>query len=46
MSVGTRINRQYFFKGAIRMARFTRRALAPSEFLKAPAGARDQQPVA
>jgi hypothetical protein len=36
-SVGVRINRQYYFKGAVRMARFTRRALAPSEFLKLPA---------
>jgi hypothetical protein len=34
-SVGVRINRVYYFKGAVRMARFTRRALAPSEFLKA-----------
>jgi hypothetical protein len=34
-SVGVRINRVFYFKGAVRMARFTRRALAPSEFLKA-----------
>ena len=33
-SVGVRINRVFYFKGAIRQARFTRRALAPSEFLK------------
>lgn len=35
-SVGVRLNRVYFFKGAVRMARFTRRALAPAEFLKPP----------
>lgn len=33
-SVGVRINRVYYFKGAVRLARFTRRALSPSEFLK------------
>jgi hypothetical protein len=33
-SVGVRINKVYYFKGAVRLARFTRRALAPSEFLK------------
>jgi hypothetical protein len=33
-SVGVRINQAYYFKGAVRLARFTRRALAPSEFLK------------
>jgi len=33
-SVGVRINRLFYFKGAVRMARFTRRALAPNEFLK------------
>jgi hypothetical protein len=32
-SVGVRINRVNHFKGAIHAARFTRRALAPSEFL-------------
>lgn len=32
-SIGTRINRRNYFKGAIRQARFTHRALAPSEFL-------------
>jgi len=37
-SVGVRINRQYYFRGAVRMARFTRRALPPADFLKAPAG--------
>jgi len=33
-AVGVRINKLYYFKGAVRMARFTHRALAPSEFLK------------
>ena len=33
-SVGTRINRMNYFKGAVLEARMTRRALAPSEFLK------------
>lgn len=32
-SAGVRINRVDYFKGAIRKARFTRRALAPAEFL-------------
>jgi hypothetical protein len=36
-SVGVRINKVFFFKGAVRLARFTRRALPPSEFLKPPA---------
>ena len=36
-SVGVRINRVNYFKGAIRMARMTRRALEPEEFLQAPA---------
>ncbi|MBS1856589.1 MAG: LamG domain-containing protein [Acidobacteria bacterium] len=35
-SVGTRINRVDYFKGAVREARFTRRALLPAEFLHAP----------
>lgn len=35
-SVGVRINRVDYFKGAIRQARMTKRALAPSEFLKLP----------
>jgi hypothetical protein len=35
-SVGVRINRLYYFKGAVRMARFTRSALSPAEFLKVP----------
>jgi hypothetical protein len=33
-SVGVRINKVFYFKGAVHVARFTRRALAPSEFLK------------
>jgi len=33
-AVGMRMNRVFYFKGAIRMARFTRRALSPAEFLK------------
>ena len=35
-SIGTRINRRDYFKGAILMARMTRRALAVGEFLKVP----------
>jgi putative heme-binding domain-containing protein len=36
-SVGVRINKVFYFKGAVRLARFTRRALSPSEFLTPPA---------
>jgi len=36
-SVGVRINKVYYFKGAVHLARFTRKALTPSEFLKPPA---------
>jgi hypothetical protein len=36
-SVGTRINRRDFFKGAIREARFTPRALTPDQFTNIPA---------
>jgi len=36
-SIGVRINRVDYFKGAIHLARFTRRALQPSEFLRVPA---------
>jgi hypothetical protein len=32
-SVGVRINRVFYFKGAVRQARFTRRALTPAEFM-------------
>jgi hypothetical protein len=35
-SAGVRINRVDYFKGAIRMARMTRRALSPVEFMKSP----------
>jgi hypothetical protein len=33
-AVGVRMNKVYYFKGAVHLARFTRRALTPSEFLK------------
>jgi hypothetical protein len=36
-SVGVRINKVFYFKGAVHLARFTRRALPPVEFLKVPA---------
>ncbi len=36
-SVGVRMNLVNYFKGAIRVARFTRRALSPAEFLRVPA---------
>jgi putative heme-binding domain-containing protein len=36
-SVGVRINKVFYFKGAVAVARFTPRALPVSEFLKAPA---------
>jgi hypothetical protein len=36
-AIGVRINLVNYFKGAIHSARFTRRALSPSEFLKVPA---------
>ena len=36
-SVGVRINKVFYFKGAVRLARFTRRALSPAEFLTPPA---------
>jgi hypothetical protein len=39
-SVGVRINKVFYFKGAVRLARFTRRALSPSEFLRPPARGR------
>ena len=35
-SVGVRINKVFYFKGAVHQARFTRRALTPSEFLAPP----------
>ena len=39
-SVGVRINKVFYFKGAVHLARFTRRALSPSEFLRPPARGR------
>jgi putative heme-binding domain-containing protein len=33
-AVGARINKISYFKGAVRLARFTRRALAPAQFLR------------
>jgi hypothetical protein len=33
-SVGVRINKLFYFKGAVHLARFTRRALSPAEFVK------------
>lgn len=35
-SVGVRINKMFYFKGSVRQARFTRRALMPDQFLKLP----------
>ena len=35
-AIGVRINLVYYFKGAIHSARFTRRPLAPAEFLEMP----------
>ena len=37
-SVGVRMNKLFYFKGAVQSARFTRRALAPAEFLKVKGG--------
>jgi putative heme-binding domain-containing protein len=34
-SVGVRVNKVFYFKGAVHLARFTRRALSPAEFLRA-----------
>jgi Concanavalin A-like lectin/glucanases superfamily len=36
-SVGVRINKVFYFKGAVHLARFTRKALSPSQFLPPPA---------
>jgi len=33
-ALGVRINKLFYFKGAVRTARFTRHALPPSEFLR------------
>jgi hypothetical protein len=35
-SVGVRINKVFYFKGAVHSARFTPKALSPSEFLPKP----------
>ena len=35
-SVGTRINRLNYFQGAVRLARFSRTALTPDQFMKLP----------
>ncbi len=35
-AIGMRLNKVYYFKGAIHLARFTRRALTPKEFLRFP----------
>jgi len=40
-SVGMRINRVNYFKGAVSLARFTSRALTPDEFVKLPAAVSD-----
>ena len=47
-SVGVRINRVNYFKGAVRQARFTPRALAVTDFMKLPATLRtaDRAPKA
>jgi hypothetical protein len=39
-SAGVRINKVFYFKGALLMARMTPRALTPDEFLKMPAEVR------
>lgn len=39
-AVGTRINRRDYFNGAVRLARFTPRALAPGEFVRSDARCR------
>lgn len=35
-AVGVRMNKVYYFQGAVQKARFTRRALSPEEFLTVP----------
>ena len=44
-SIGTRINRRDYFKGAVFEARFTPRALKPGEFLKMPVIESGQTPA-
>jgi Concanavalin A-like lectin/glucanases superfamily len=39
-SVGVRINKVFYFNGAVHLARFTRKALSPSEFLQPTARGR------
>lgn len=39
-SVGVRINKEFYFKGAVHLARFTRRVLSTGKFLQVPAAAR------
>ena len=39
-SIGTRINRRNYFKGAVYAARFTHQALTPGDFMKLPRGLR------
>lgn len=39
-SVGVRINRLFYFKGAVHSSRFTRRALTPDEFMPVPRATR------
>ncbi len=41
-SVGVRINRMYYFKGAVRQARFAPQALPPQEFMKLPSAVRSR----
>ena len=38
-SIGTRINKTFYFKGAVLMARMTPRALQPEQFLQMPLAA-------
>jgi hypothetical protein len=42
-AIGVRINLVYYFKGAIHSARFTRRPLAPADFLEVPPGPTPQR---
>ena len=44
-SIGVRINLVDYFRGAVHSTRFTRRARAPGEFLRLPAGASRDQPL-
>ena len=40
-TLGTRLNRRNYFKGAVLIARFTCRALAPGQFLTVPLRGKD-----